>query len=156
HRCDCARLVEPLRPAAQAAQGQADIRAGAAATLALGEGPGPLAPATVDQPHGPADADDSEADAELPRGTRGRYFGDYELRRILGTGGMGVVYRAKQLSLNRHVALKMIRAGAWAGEDEVRRFRNEAEAVANLDHPQIVTIYEVGEHDGQHYFSMKL
>ena len=101
-------------------------------------------------------ADDADADADLPRGTRVRYFGDYELRSVLGHGGMGVVYKAKQLSLNRLVALKMIRAGTWAGDDEVRRFRNEAEAVANLDHPQIVTIHEVGQHDGQHYFSMKL
>src|SRR5262249_30235620 len=96
------------------------------------------------------------ADGDLPRGTRVRYFGDYELRSVLGKGGMGVVYKAKQLSLNRLVALKMIRAGAWAGEDEVRRFKNEAEAVANLDHPRIVTIHEVGQLEGQHYFSMKL
>jgi WD40 repeat protein len=69
---------------------------------------------------------------------------------------MGVVYKAKQLSLNRLVALKMIRAGLWAGDDEVRRFQNEAEAVANLDHPRIVTIHEVGQYEGYHYFSMRL
>jgi WD40 repeat protein len=94
--------------------------------------------------------------AAFPKGTRVRYFGDYVLQTVLGQGGMGVVYRAKQLSLNRLVAIKMIRAGLWAGEEEVRRFKNEAEAVAGLDHPQIVPIYEIGSHDGQHYFSMKL
>src|SRR5262245_8662542 len=83
-------------------------------------------------------------------------LGDYVLLEKIAEGGMGVVYKARQKNPNRLVALKMIRSGQFANEDDVRRFRQEAEQAAALDHPNIVPVYEVGVAGGQHFFSMKL
>jgi eukaryotic-like serine/threonine-protein kinase len=92
--------------------------------------------------------------AGLPRSSL-RNFGDYELLEEIGRGGMGIVYRAHQISLDRTVAIKMIRSGELADEDSIRRFQAEAAAAACLEHPHIVGIHEVGQCEGQYYFSME-
>jgi WD40 repeat protein len=147
---DAAQRGEPLEREAWLAQ-HADLRPDLESFLAdqsaFARAAAPIEPKTIDLPsdaqvHGPVDVV--------------RYIGDYELLAELDRGGMGVVFRARQVSLDRPVAVKMILAGHLASAADVRRFRTEAEAAAKLDHPHILPIYEVGEHEGQHYFSMKL
>jgi serine/threonine protein kinase/WD40 repeat protein len=85
-----------------------------------------------------------------------RQFGDYELLELVGEGGMGVVYRARQLSLDRDVAIKLLAAGPWASREFVERFQREAQNAARMQHPNIVAIYEVGSAEELHFFSMRL
>jgi len=107
---------------------------------------------TVTEAQGVASAD--EPPAGIP--DRIRRLGDCEVISEIAQGGMGVVYRARQTTLDREVAVKMILTGQLASEIDVKRFRAEAAAAARLDHPNIVAVHEVGVHEGCHYFTMQL
>jgi WD40 repeat protein/tRNA A-37 threonylcarbamoyl transferase component Bud32 len=109
-------------------------------------------PTTAGPPH---EVDASDLDG-LALARPGAAFGDYDLLEKLGAGGMGVVFKARQKRLNRTVALKMIKAGVFADERQIRLFRSEAEAVAALDHPHIVPVLDSGEHRGVLFYSMRL
>src|ERR1700745_2821579 len=85
-----------------------------------------------------------------------RHLGDFEIVRAIGRGGMGIVYEARQTSLHRRVALKVLSGGLGLTPKAVQRFRREAEAAAKLHHTNIVPVYAIGEEDGTHFYAMEL
>ena len=101
-------------------------------------------------------SEDRGANIESPASTPSGILGDFRILREIGRGGMGVVYEAEQLSLGRHVALKVLPFAAMLDQQQLARFKNEARAAATLKHPNIVSVYSVGSERGVHYYAMEL
>jgi serine/threonine-protein kinase len=136
---DCPELLAEVRK-----RSQQMLRMVAAELEAMFPTPAPNQPAQdVDTPA------PGNPPTELPR------IAGYEVEAVLGRGGMGIVYKARDLRLNRSVALKMLLAGAYAGAEERKRFLREAKAVAGLRHANLVQVYDIGEHEGRPYFTME-
>lgn len=159
-------LTSPLYSGELAKTGFAQAGENGTELSDTGELPKPVSPSdeTVDRlVADPNESDDPALtlpEANRPQGDVGPTLpydiGEYQLQQVIGRGGMGVVYKANQYMLNRTVAVKMIRGGMLACENDVRRFYTEAQAAAGLSHPGIVPVYQFGHHRGHHYFSMAL
>ena len=153
-------IVDPMAATLIASQTKTDPLAwigesgSAIAAIAFGAGSGPGVPEPTQLRHLallPADA--LELDLSNPAE---RQFGEYELLELIGQGGMGVVYRARQPSLDREVAIKLLAAGPWASRDFIERFQCEARNAARLQHPNVVAIHDIGVAEELHFFSMRL
>ncbi len=142
---DTAKLNEAIRDNPSLEQDLRDLWGAVVVTSSVAA----MATTEVFEPAGPSPPPGPAQELELPY-----QLGDYLLTEEVGRGGMGIVYRAHQQSLDRPVAVKLLLRGVLASEDDQKRFRSEAEAVARLEHPGVVPIFEVGEHHGQLFFSM--